>query len=277
MELRIGFSPCPNDTYIFDALVHRRIDTEGLSFNVVMDDVEALNKMATHQTLEVTKLSFHAFFHVLNSYQLLQSGGALGHNCGPLLIAKEPFSLDQINQKKIAIPGQMTTAHFLLQLRFGNQFKTEPMLFSAIEDRVLDGTVDAGLIIHENRFTYHERGLGKLIDLGQWWENTYQHPIPLGGIVVRRDLSASIKQKLNRVIRRSVEYANQNPSASLAYTKKYAQEMDIDVLQQHIQLYVNEYSVDLGQKGKEAIQNMHHLAVEQQVLPSLSTLPLFVQ
>lgn len=276
MELHIGFSPCPNDTYIFDALVHQRIDTEGLIFKVVMEDVEALNRMATEKVLEITKLSFHAFFHVAEQYQLLHAGAALGHDCGPLLIAKRPILLNKIPDCRIAIPGRLTTAHFLLQLRFGNQLQTEPMLFSDIEKCVLNDAFDAGLIIHENRFTYQDRGLIKLIDLGAWWEQTYQHPIPLGGIVIRRDLPEDIKQKVNRVIRRSVEYANQYPTESVPFSRQYAQEMEDDVLKQHIELYVNEYSVDLGNKGKQAIDQMHQLAVQQGILNAIIKTPLFL-
>ena len=276
MELHIGFSPCPNDTYIFDALVHQRIDTEGLTFKVVMEDVEALNRMATEKALEITKLSFHAFFHVADQYQLLHAGAALGHDCGPLLIAKKPILHNEIPDCRIAIPGRLTTAHFLLQLRFGNQLQTEPMLFSDIENCVINETFDAGLIIHENRFTYQDRGLIQLIDLGAWWEQTYHHPIPLGGIVIRRDLPTDLKQKVNRVIRRSVEYANQHPTESMPFSRQYAQEMEDDVLIQHIELYVNEYSVNLGNKGRQAIDQMHQLAVQQGILKEIIKTPLFV-
>ena len=267
MKLSLGFSPCPNDTFIFDAIIHKKVDTEGLEFEPVIEDVEALNQMAFKQELDVTKLSFHAFAHLLAHYALLDAGSALGKNVGPLLIAKTNIAQKEFKNKHIAIPGKFTTANFLLSLAFPRaNYKTE-MLFSDIEQAVLDDKVDAGLIIHENRFTYQDKGLVKLIDLGAYWESTTQMPIPLGGIVVRRSLDTAIQQAVNRVMSRSVAYALDNPESSREYVAQYAQEMDPEVMQQHINLYVNEYTRDLGNQGKAAVQRMFDIAMAKGVIP----------
>lgn len=263
MKLTLGYSPCPNDTFIFDAMVHQKIDTEGLEFEVQLGDVEALNEKAFNKELDITKLSYHAYAYLIDAYALLTSGSALGNNCGPLLIAKTAISQDDLSNKTIAIPGKYTTANFLLSLAFPDAQHKTATLFSDIEQQVLNDTFDAGLIIHENRFTYHERGLHKIIDLGEWWETNTQLPIPLGGIVVKRTLDLATQQKINRVLKRSVEYAFANPEASLPYVKEHAQEMDTAVMQQHIDLYVNDFSIDLGQKGKAAIQYMFETAVQK--------------
>lgn len=267
MKLSLGFSPCPNDTFIFDAIIHKKVDTEGLEFEPVIEDVEALNQMAFKQELDITKLSFHAFAHLLAHYALLDAGSALGKNVGPLLIAKTNIAQKEFKNKHIAIPGKFTTANFLLSLAFPRaNYKTE-MLFSDIEQAVLDDKVDAGLIIHENRFTYQDKGLVKLIDLGEYWESTTQMPIPLGGIVVRRSLDTAIQQAVNRVMSRSVAYALDNPESSREYVAQYAQEMDPEVMQQHINLYVNEYTRELGNQGKAAVQRMFDIAMAKGVIP----------
>lgn len=253
MKLTLGFSPCPNDTFMFDALVHHKIDTEGLKFDVILEDVETLNLMALEKKLDITKLSFNAFLHVATDYKLLQSGSALGKNCGPLLISKSKDSSFDSNSK-VAIPGKYTTANSLFRLAFPNCMNTTEIVFSDIEDAVLNGSVDAGVIIHENRFTYEEKGLEKVMDLGEYWEKQTQLPIPLGGIAVSRKISPEIQQKIQRVLKRSILYAFQNPKSSEQYVCKYAQEMNYEVMQKHIELYVNEYSVELGDKGREAIR-----------------------
>ncbi len=256
MKLSLGFSPCPNDCFMFDAIVHRRIDLEGLDFDVRMADVEALNRDAFAGAADVTKLSFHAYAHCAGSYVLLDAGSALGRNCGPLLISRRPISTDEVagGKLRIAIPGRYTTANFLLGLAFpAAQDKTE-LLFSAIEPAVACERYDAGLIIHENRFTYEQKGLKKIIDLGEFWEGETGAPIPLGGIVIRRSLPDEVKRAVNRVVRRSVEYAFAHPQASLPFVRQHAQEMSEDVMYRHIDLYVNEYSVDLGPDGRRAVE-----------------------
>jgi 1,4-dihydroxy-6-naphthoate synthase len=254
--LTLAFSPCPNDCFMFDAIVHRRIDLEGLEFSVQLADVEALNRSAFSGAVDVTKLSFYAYAHCLRDYVLLDAGSALGRKCGPLLISRKPLSTEDIagGRQRIAIPGTYTTANFLLGLAFPAAADKTELVFSEIESAVARGDFDAGVIIHESRFTYEEKGLRKIIDLGEFWEEQTGAPIPLGGIVVRRALPDDVKQRVNRVLRRSVEYAFANPSASLAFVRAHAQEMSEEVMYRHIDLYVNQYSVDLGPEGRRAVE-----------------------
>lgn len=268
MKLTLGFSPCPNDTFIFEAMLHGKVDTEGLEFDAVMEDVEALNRRAAAGEIAVTKLSYHAFAYLCDRYALLDAGSALGNNCGPLLIAKAPMNDAGIDNARIAIPGEMTTANFLLSLAFPNARNKQEMLFSEIEDAVLAGEADAGLIIHENRFTYAQKGLVKLLDLGEYWEKTTGLPIPLGGIALRRDLPAATQQKVNRVMRRSVEYAFAHPEDVMPFVRRHAQAMDEAVMKAHIDLYVTKYTVDLGEKGRAAVQQMYRIAVEKRLIPA---------
>jgi 1,4-dihydroxy-6-naphthoate synthase len=269
MRLTLGFSPCPNDCFMFDAMVHGRIDREGLEFDVRMADIEALNAAAFAGQIDVTKLSFHAYAYCIGTYVLLDAGSALGRNCGPLLISKREISRDEVarGDLKIAIPGKYTTAHFLLSLAFPQARDKRELLFSAIEGAVLDGTVDAGLIIHENRFTYSAKGLKKIIDLGEFWESETGAAIPLGGIVANRALPEDVQQKVNRVMRRSVEYAFANRTASRPFVRAHAQEMSEDVMYQHIDLYVNDYSVDLGREGRRAVEVLFERANALGVIP----------
>jgi len=274
MKLSLGFSPCPNDTFIFDALIHHKIDTEGLDFDVFFDDVETLNQKALRGELDISKLSFHAFAHVADNYALLDAGSALGFGVGPLLICKdqrflEPDALDN-PQLKVAIPGKYTTANFLLGVAYpALQNKTE-MVFSEIEDALVDGTVDVGLIIHENRFTYADKGLHQIVDLGNFWENLTGCAIPLGGIVVNRNLSPEVQQKVNRVLKRSVEFAFANPKSGIDFIREHAQAMDEAVMYKHIELYVNKYSVDLGPEGRRAIDILFEMAQDKGIIPKLS-------
>ena len=272
MTLTLGFSPCPNDCFMFDAMVHGRIDTEGLEFSVRMADIEALNTAAFAGETDITKLSFHAYAYCADRYVLLEAGSALGRNCGPLLISKRAISRDEVadGALRIAIPGQFTTARFLLGLAFPAARNTTPILFSDIEGALLDGTFDAGLIIHENRFTYAAKGLKKIIDLGEFWEQETGAAIPLGGIVVSRGLPGDVRQRINRVMRRSVEYAFAHRADSLPFVKAHAQEMSEDVMYSHIDLYVNEFSVDLGQEGRRAVETLFERARAAGVIPSLN-------
>lgn len=271
-KITIGFSPCPNDCFIFDALIHNKIDTEGLQFEVIMEDVEALNQKAFRAELDITKLSFHAYLYLTKSYQLLNAGSALGNNCGPLLISKNNYFSNlpsQISNLNIAIPGKFTTANFLLSLAFPDAKNKTEMLFSDIEDAVLSGKADAGLIIHENRFTYEQKGLKKIIDLGEYWETLTKAPIPLGGIVIKRNLSNELKHKVNRVLRKSIEYAFANPKSSLNFVKEHAQEMSEEVMYKHIDLYVNNYSLDLGIEGKNAVQLLFDKALKLGIIDKI--------
>ena len=253
MKLSLGFSPCPNDTYIFDALVHGRIDTEGLIFDVSLADVEQLNERAFSEALDVTKLSYHAFGHLTSVYKLLASGSALGRGVGPLLVMKKENVGGVTEPSRIAIPGEYTTANYLLGLAYPYVSNKRAVLFSEIERLVLDETYDAGVLIHENRFTYAERGLRKVADLGTYWEETTGLPIPLGGIAVRRSLSVEIQRRVGRVLTRSVRYAFDHPEASAEYVRQHAQEMDAEVRRKHIALYVNEYTLALGKEGRAAV------------------------
>jgi 1,4-dihydroxy-6-naphthoate synthase len=267
--ISLGFSPCPNDCFIFDAMMHGKIDAEGLQFEVFMEDVETLNQKAFRGELDVTKLSYHAYAHLTKNYQLLNAGSALGNGCGPLLISKNGDVSNlksQISNLRIAIPGKYTTANFLLSLAYPEAINKVEMVFSEIEDAVLSGKVDAGLIIHENRFTYEQKGLKKIIDLGEYWETLTKVPIPLGGIVIKRNFSDELKKKFDRVLRKSVEYAFANPKSSLNFVKVNAQEMSEEVMYKHIELYVNNYSVDLGVEGKRAVQLLFDKAQELGVI-----------
>jgi 1,4-dihydroxy-6-naphthoate synthase len=272
MMLTLGFSPCPNDCFMFDAIVHRRIDLEGLDFNVQMADIEALNAAAFAGQIDVTKLSFHAYAYCIGRYVLLDAGSALGRNCGPLLISKRAITREEVARggMKIAIPGKYTTAHFLLSLAFPQAADKTELVFSAIEGALLDGSFDAGLIIHENRFTYAAKGLKKIIDLGEYWEAETGAAIPLGGIVINRALPTDVQQKMNRIMRRSVEYAFANRTASLPFVRANAQEMSEDVMYQHIDLYVNDYSVDLGSEGRRAVEVLFDRARSVSVIPPVT-------
>ena len=272
MTLSLSFSPCPNDCFMFDAMVHERIDLEGLTFSVRLADIEALNAATFAGEPDISKVSFHAYAHCLANYVLLDAGSALGRNCGPLLISKRAIAPAEVaaGKLKIAIPGRYTTANFLLGLAFPAPTDRTEVLFSEIESGVLEGQFDAGLIIHENRFTYESKGLRKIIDLGEFWESQTGAPIPLGGIVVRRSLPDEVKKKVNRVMRRSVEYAFANRQASLPYVRAHAQEMSEDVMYRHIDLYVNDYSVDLGDSGKIAVETLFAKARATGIIPPVT-------
>jgi 1,4-dihydroxy-6-naphthoate synthase len=277
MKLTIAYSPCPNDCFMFDAMVHGRIDTEGLTFDVRLLDIDALNASAIAGEFDATKLSFHAYPYCAGSYVLLDAGSALGNGCGPLLISKREIPQSEVaaGGVRIAIPGRLTTANFLCGLAFPKAQDKTPITFSDIEPAVLDGRFEAGLIIHENRFTYEAKGLKKIIDLGEFWEAETGAPIPLGGIVVRRALSGDVKDALNRVMRRSVEFAFAHPEASLPYVRAHAQEMSDEVMYKHIDLYVNQYSVNLGSEGRRAIELMFARANTVGIVPNVAA-PLFL-
>jgi 1,4-dihydroxy-6-naphthoate synthase len=275
MKLTLGFSPCPNDTFIFDALIHHKIDTEGLDFEVFYDDVETLNQKAFRGEPDITKLSYHAFAYIVDKYVSLDAGSALGFGVGPMLICKDdPEELysklkTQGSELKIGIPGKYTTANFLLGLAFPQATNKVELVFSDIENAVLEGRVDAGLIIHENRFTYQDKGLKKIIDQGDYWEKETGCAIPLGGIVANRNLPEDVQHKINRVLRKSVEFAFANPKSGIEFIRQHAQEMSEEVMYKHIELYVNKYSVDLGEEGRKAIQLMFDTALEKGIIPAI--------
>jgi 1,4-dihydroxy-6-naphthoate synthase len=297
MKLSLGFSPCPNDTFIFDAMIHQKIDTEGLSFDVVFDDVETLNQKAFRAELDITKLSYHAYAYLTEQYVLLHAGSALGFGVGPLLICnnEDYISADLVADLKpptsdfqpqtsdlrpltsflgpptsdlrIGIPGKYTTANFLLSLALPEAKNKIEMKFFEIESALLNHQIDLGVIIHENRFTYQEKGLKKIIDLGEFWENLTQGPIPLGGIMVKRELPENVKQKINRIIKRSVQYAFDHPESGMDFICSLSQEMSKEVINKHIELYVNKFSIDLGEVGRKAVQTFFEQAHKLGIIP----------
>jgi len=278
MKLTLGFSPCPNDTFIFDALIHHKIDTEGLDFEVYYEDVETLNQKAFKGELDVTKLSYHAYAYAVEKYVLLTAGSALGFGVGPLLICKKPELAQRWSvvgdewsvawgQLQVGIPGRYTTANFLLGLAFPELTNKQEMVFSDIEQALLDERIDLGLIIHENRFTYQSKGLHKVVDLGDYWEKMTAAPIPLGGIVIKRQLPDAVKCRVDNVIRKSVEYAFANPKSGIEFIRSHAQEMSEEVMYKHIELYVNRFSVALGDEGKAAIRTLFNKAWELGLIP----------
>jgi 1,4-dihydroxy-6-naphthoate synthase len=255
MKLSLGFSPCPNDTFIFDALVNKKIDTEGLEFEPILEDVETLNKWSFEGKLDITKLSYPAFFQNLDEYVLLNSGAALGKGVGPLLISKSKIEDRnvEIDRSIIALPGENTTANLLFSFAYPTALNKKFMLFSGIENAVLSEETDLGVIIHENRFTYQQKGLHKVKDLGEYWEEKMNSPIPLGGIAAKRNMENSISLKIESLIRKSIEYAFAKYPSITGYVKQHSQEMSEDVMRQHIELYVNDYSINLGAEGRNAI------------------------
>ncbi len=270
MKLKLGFSTCPNDTYIFDAIVNNRINLEGISFEVVLADVEELNTMAFELIPDVTKLSFHAYAHVSDHYKILNTGSALGYKNGPLLISKRKVYPDEVSDLVIAVPGKYTTANLLLGIIFPDVKKKKEYLFSDIEDVVLSGETDAGLIIHESRFTYSGKGLKKIMDLGEYWEEKTNLPIPLGGIMIRRDLPEEIRKKVDHILKTSISYAEDNPRDSFDYIKKHAQSVEDEVIRKHIDLYVNEFTLDLAEKGKDSIKELYKRAELSGLIPDVN-------
>lgn len=250
----LGFSPCPNDTYIFAALVNGWIDTRGLSFTVVMADVEHLNQHALKAELDITKLSFGVLPHVLHSYQILKSGAAIGNSCGPLIISRNPANLQQLSQMRLAIPGKMTSAYVFYRIFAPQPKALKEMLFSDIENALLNNEVDAGLIIHENRFTYQQKGLLKLADVGTLWEDKFHLPVPLGAITVKKNIAPEHIETIDLLIKQSIEFARQNTPKVMEYVRQFAQELDESVMKQHIELYVNDNSLVRSTKAEQAIE-----------------------
>ena len=264
MKLTIGFSPCPNDTFIFDALINKKIDTQGFEFEAVLADVETLNQWALTGKLDITKLSFPAFFRSLENYTLLNAGSAIGKGVGPLLItdSSQELTSEEINQASIALPGIHTSANLLFSYAYPEAIDKKFMIFSAIEEALLNKETDLGVIIHENRFTYQQKGLHKVKDLGEYWEEKMELPVPLGGIAINQSVKRSVALKVNQLIRTSLDFAFKNYPVISDYVKQHSQEMNEDVMRQHINLYVNNYSLDLGDEGKLAIESLYEVFLE---------------
>jgi len=269
MKLKLCFSTCPNDTFMFDALVNGRITNNDFTFDIHLADIDELNRLAFDGAADITKISFNAFSKVSDKYQLLNSGSALGNGVGPLVISRRLIYPDEIKHAKIGIPGLETTANMLFTIAFPDAKNKKVYLFSDIEEAILSNEVDAGVIIHENRFTYEKKGLKKIVDLGEYWEEQTKLPIPLGGIAIKRSLPDTIKIKINHLLRKSIELAFSNPKESYPYVRKYAQAMEEEVMYKHIQLYVNDYSVDLGTKGKDAIIELFKRSSELKLIPKM--------
>jgi 1,4-dihydroxy-6-naphthoate synthase len=272
MELKIGFSPCPNDTFMFNALVNGVIDTGDLKLIPVIADVEQLNKLALNGELDVTKLSLNAFAFASQHYQILNAGSALGYNCGPLLVSKSKFSVSDLAKCRTAIPGKYTTANLLLSIFFPEVKEKTEIVFSEIESAVLSGNVHAGLLIHENRFTYMQRGLHKIVDLGEVWHEQTGMPIPLGCIAIKKNLGKEIKSKVDKLISESVMMAFRNPEQTMPYVKQHAQEMSEEVMIQHIKLYVTASSVDMKMEGRNAIEFLLRKGNELNLLPAVENI-----
>ncbi|MDY0291897.1 MAG: 1,4-dihydroxy-6-naphthoate synthase [Desulfuromonadaceae bacterium] len=272
--LTLGYSPCPNDTFIFAALVHNQVPCAGLSFNECLEDVETLNRLALKATLDLTKISYHAFGHVREHYTLLRSGSALGRGCGPLVVAPAPCRLADLRDKTVLIPGELTTATLLLQLCERGLTNLRTLPFDQIMPALQRGEAAAGVIIHESRFTFANYGLHQIIDLGQWWEETTGLPIPLGGILARRDLDPELVARVEQGIRASLEFARAHPQQVAAYIRAHAQELSAEVTAQHIDLYVNDFSLELGSEGEHAVRYLLQQAEERGIIPSCDK-PLF--
>jgi len=261
-KITLGYSSCPNDTFIFYALANQLIDTRGFDYDITIADVEELNFRAMNAELMVSKLSFAAIFHLKDKYRLLNVGAALGNGCGPLIVAKKDFDKDRLPNARIAIPGRLTTAALLLSLFLNSRADTFPMRFDMIMPAVSSGEYDAGVIIHEGRFTYQKYGLVLVCDLGKWWENTTGLPIPLGGIAVRGDVPGKTADYIEKTIRESLVYARTHPGEADDYIKMHARELSDDVIARHIDLYVNDYSLDLGETGARAVSLLFEMAEE---------------
>ncbi len=269
MKLTLGFSPCPNDTFIFDALVNGRIDTEGLEFNYFLADVEELNRKAFASQVDITKISCHAYSYVAQEYSVLDSGSALGYRNGPLLVSKRMIEPDKLKNATIAIPGKYTTANLLLSIVWPEAEDKKEYIFSDIEDVLLRDEADAGLIIHETRFTYHKKGLIKIADMGAYWEKMTDLPVPLGVIIINKRIPKDIALKFNRILRRSIEFAWANSLASYDFVSSNAREMDSIVMNSHISLFVNEFSLNLGTEGRKALTELYRIAHERGITPEV--------
>ncbi len=267
--LSLGISTCPNDTFIFDAMVNGKIDTCNMAFDCHLTDVEELNRNAFNEQVDITKISYHAYAHIADRYILLNSGSALGFNNGPLIVAGSKKNPDELKGKPIAIPGKYTTANLLMSVIYPWLINKHEYLFSEIEDIVSKGKAAAGLLIHENRFTYQNKGLYKVADLGEKWENQTGMPVPLGGIAIRRDLGNEIAEKVEKTLASSIDFAYKNPESTYDFVRKYAAAMDWDVMKKHIKLYVNEFSRDLGTLGRDAVKLLYEKSEAINAIPTV--------
>ena len=274
-SLSLGYSPCPNDTFIFYALVHKKLEGAP-QVHEVLEDIETLNGMALERSLDLTKISFHAFGHLRDAYCLLHAGGALGRGCGPLVVASDRLTSDDLDGKRIAIPGRLTTAALLLRLYDPGLSDLHILPFDEIMTAVGGGAVDMGVIIHEGRFIYPNYGLREVVDLGAWWEDTTGHPIPLGGILARRSLGPETIERVDQALKCSIDYAASHAETVFHQILQHAPGMDARVVREYIDLYVNRYTVDYGPDGEAAINDLMARAQDADILPD-SAFPLFIR
>ncbi len=271
-KLTLGISSCPNDTFMFGNLLHDR----KFDFDLRIEDIETLNAMAYREETAITKLSFHAWLKLQDKYQLLNSGGALGKNCGPLLVSKHKAYPDEIHDMTIAIPGEMTTANLLLSIFYPGVKAKKTYLFSDIEEIIMDEECDAGLLIHENRFTYKQKGLKKIVDLGELWENTYHVPTPLGGIAIHRRIKESTATSIDKALHNSIIKAFDKPESVMSFVKQHAQAMDPGVIKKHIELYVNQYSLGTDDAYEMSIHKLAGIATERGIIQTTHNKPFVV-
>lgn len=269
MKLTLGFSPCPNDTFIFDAMVHGKVDTEGLEFSYCLADIEELNRRAFTGKPDITKISSFAYAFAATDYMILDSGSALGFGNGPLLVSRDKIDTGSLANARIAIPGKYTTANMLFSIAWPEAANKTEYLFSEIENVVLSGEADAGLIIHESRFTYQKKGLRKLADLGEFWEGMTGLPVPLGMIVINRRIPEETALAVSRIIQRSVEFAFEDPATSRDFVSENAREMEGEVMRKHIELYVNKFTINLGHEGRKAIAELYRIASDKGIIPAM--------
>jgi len=269
MKLTLGFSPCPNDTFIFDAMVHGKVDTEGLEFSYCLADIEELNRRAFTGKPDITKISSFAYAFAATDYMILDSGSALGFGNGPLLVSRDKIDTGSLANTRIAIPGKYTTANMLFSIAWPEAANKTVYLFSEIENVVLSGEADAGLIIHESRFTYQKKGLQKLADLGEFWEGMTGLPVPLGMIVINRRIPEETALAVSRIIQRSVEFAFEDPATSRDFVSENAREMEGEVMRKHIELYVNKFTISLGHEGRKAIAELYRIASDKGIIPAM--------
>jgi len=265
-ELTFGYSPCPNDTFMFNAIAGQQVNVPKYRIKTILHDVETLNDLAFTATLDITKLSFYAWLKVKQNYRLLNSGAAMGFGCGPVLIARPECRKADVNQSRIVLPGQWTTAHLLFRLWAP---EAEHRLFTPYDNifqSLSSGKADFGVIIHESRFTFTSEGFVEVVDLGRWWEERTGFPIPLGGIAVREELGGPMIRSIDAAVKKSIQTANAFPKKTFAYIRQHAREMDEAVLQSHIQTFVNEYSLELPPEGIRAIATLEKMAAEAGLL-----------
>ncbi len=259
MEISLAISPCPNDTFIFGAMINNLIDNEGINFNVTFADIKELNQIAKKEESDIIKVSYFTYLQIQEKFTLMENGSALGRGCGPLLISNKKLSYIDLNNSIIGIPGFDTTANLLLHYFLPNP-KTKVFLFHEIMPKLLNNEIDLGLIIHESRFVYKELGLNLIQDLGEYWEENTKSAIPLGGIIANKKIDNEIINKIDNLIHKSIIYAKDNSDIIMPFIEIHAQEMNIDVMKSHIDLYVNEFSLGLGIDGHNAIEKLNEIA-----------------